>query len=365
MYGKNSIPQVFEPVLREVSAFSHLFNKIYWLGYDQGKNPPLNSHFIESPSIKVTLLPPSGGKNILSKVRIIFLLPLYLFYIGKTIVHSDIIHTRGPSIPALLALLISLFFPRKKFWHKYAGSWENTPYAFSYKLNRKLLQFNLPGIVFVSQKSPTDPHRIVQVPNPSFTLNEMKENIKSGELKQFDGEISICYVGRYDSAKGVNSFINAIQMFSKNDYIDTFHFAGFNREQVQNKISTSNLKMNLEIHGVLNRNALNRLYRECHFIILPSETEGFPKVIIEAASFGCIPIIPKISSILHHFNATQGRAIELEDNSVASIYNTLKNLDNNKQEYNKISQKVMEYSHHFTYEAYNQNIEKYILHSCE
>jgi len=26
---------------------------------------------------------------------------------------------------------------------------------------------------------------------------------------------------------------------------------------------------------------------------------------------------------------------------------------------------VMEYSHHFTYEAYNQNIEKYILHSCE
>jgi len=206
-----------------------------------------------------------------------------------------------------------------------------------------------------------DSDRIVQVINPSFTLRELKDNIKVGELKQYDENISICYVGRFDIAKGVISIINALKKINNCNYIRSFHFAGFRREKIENMIYRMNTKINLEFHGVLNRENLNQIYKECQFIILPSESEGFPKVLIEAASFGCIPIVPKISSILYHFNANQNRAIELADNSDASILNILENLDKNKAKYLEMSHEVMDHSRHFTYEAYNQFIKNYII----
>jgi glycosyltransferase involved in cell wall biosynthesis len=358
---KDGIPYVFEPVLREVSAFSHLFKKIIWLGYNQGNSPPPNSQNITSTVINVTILPSSGGTDLFSKFRIILFIPVYILNIYRVIVNSDFIHTRGPSIPALLGLLLSIFFPRKKFWHKYAGNWSKTPIAFSYKLNRKLLHLNIPGIVFVSQKSELDSARIVQVPNPSFTLKELNENIKDGNLKQFDGRLSICYVGRFDKAKGVISILRALQNIKGCEFIDSFHFAGFTKENLPENILDGNSKVKIEFHGVLKRSFLDQIYRKCHFILLPSESEGFPKVLIEAASFGCIPIVPRISSILHHFNESQNRAIELKDNSVNSIKDSIENLASNRKNYLEISQKVMEYSRFFTYETYTQYIEKYII----
>src|SRR5690606_31597289 len=50
-------------------------------------------------------------------------------------------------------------------------------------------------------------------------------------------------------------------------------------------------------HGTLSRKALHHMYEKCHFIVLPSQSEGFPKVISEALNYGCVPIVSNVSSI--------------------------------------------------------------------
>ena len=45
--------------------------------------------------------------------------------------------------------------------------------------------------------------------------------------------------------------------------------------------------------GALNREEIFQIYKESHAIILLSKSEGFPKVIMEAGAFGCVPIVSK------------------------------------------------------------------------
>ena len=50
--------------------------------------------------------------------------------------------------------------------------------------------------------------------------------------------------------------------------------------------------------GALPRKEVFKAYKECHLIILPTTaSEGFPKVLAEAANFGCIPMTSTVASI--------------------------------------------------------------------
>ena len=84
--------------------------------------------------------------------------------------------------------------------------------------------------------------------------------------------------------------------------------------------------MPIIFHGLLDRYELNKLYNSSHFIILPSQSEGFPKVFAEASSFGCIPIVPKINSIISIINENKKNGIILYDIKPQGIKKTMKKL---------------------------------------
>ena len=144
-------------------------------------------------------------------------------------------------------------------------------------------------------------------------------------------------------------------------YISTFHFAGFDLDdgEISKKVKGSNLQ--IFFHGLINRRKLNKIYSKAHFIILPSASEGFPKVLAEAASFGCIPIIPKIDSILIHMSELNNNAIELKSTGERSILETINNLPNRKNIYLEISNNLRNYSELFTYEKFNRKIEEHFI----
>ena len=57
--------------------------------------------------------------------------------------------------------------------------------------------------------------------------------------------------------------------------------------------------------GLLNRKDIFKIYSQSHILILLSKTEGFPKVVAEAAVFGCVPVVSNfngISEIIEHGN---------------------------------------------------------------
>ena len=57
------------------------------------------------------------------------------------------------------------------------------------------------------------------------------------------------------------------------------------------------IDVDILFHGFVNRKRLFNIFSKSHFIVLPSQSEGFPKVIAEASNFGCIPIVSNVGSI--------------------------------------------------------------------
>jgi glycosyltransferase involved in cell wall biosynthesis len=71
---------------------------------------------------------------------------------------------------------------------------------------------------------------------------------------------------------------------------------------------------NVKFHGGLPRNALGPFYELAHFIPLPSESEGWPKVLSEAMAYGVVPISCAVGSIPEHLaNFSTGAALESRD----------------------------------------------------
>ena len=96
-------------------------------------------------------------------------------------------------------------------------------------------------------------------------------------------------------------------------------------------------------------------------IILLTKSEGFPKVIMEAGVFGCVPMVsnfPGISEVIKHgyegyiMNTYNSKYSQNDFQSVFEDLDTLK----------VCSMNIFQKSHSFTYEQYLINIQDAILH---
>ena len=361
MYIKDEM-FVFEPVLREVRSFSNLFNKIIWLGFNRSMLPPLNAKLATGNNyIELLAVKPCGGKSYIKKIGVILLIPYYFLKIIRLVKKSDVIHTRGPSIPAMLTIFISFLYPNKKYWHKYAGNWQLESKAISYRFQKWLLLKLIPGKVIVSQKNKLDPPHILSWLNPCLTEKEITINKKLGIKKYYKDKFVLCFIGRLEEAKGFPALLDAISNLNQIHCIDKVHFVG---EKTEPYILNNNKSPNdIEIifHGTLDRLRLNQIYADSHFIILPSKSEGFPKVLAEASSFGCIPIIPPIPSIISQVNEKNKNGIILPDITSQGILNTIMGLHKIKNELSTFSVNAMENARKFSYEKYYEQILNNIL----
>ena len=345
-----------ESVLREVNSFAPLFNQIIWLGYHyQGRATSNTSNKILN-NVEIKLVPSSGGNSFLEKVKVLFFIPYYFLQILKVVLKSDIIHTRGPSIPALITILISYFFPKKIFWHKYAGDWQRISNTLSYRFQANLLYRLSHGIIVVSKKNHNDSKNILEWNNPCIYKEELKGNREKAMQKHYLSKLTFCFVGRIEDAKGFHLVQNAFGDLLDSEWIDKVHCVG-----ACDKELTLNANKKFIYHGLINRASLDSVYEKSHFIILPSVSEGFPKVLIEAASFGCIPIVSSLESIIYHINKIKNNGFLLDAINTESLIDILIDINKNRHELDGMKRNVLKICDNFTYEKYTENINNIFL----
>ncbi|MNF98881.1 Glycosyl transferases group 1 [compost metagenome] len=85
------------------------------------------------------------------------------------------------------------------------------------------------------------------------------------------------------------------------------HFIGDGISKEKYKRETRFLGDKVQFYGFLNSGDVHLLLKRAHFILLPSTaSEGFPKVIAEAACYGVIPIVSNVGSIGHYIDIANG-----------------------------------------------------------
>jgi glycosyltransferase involved in cell wall biosynthesis len=251
------------------------------------------------------LLPRVGGNSFLSKFAVLATVPRCFWTTWKATRKAQIIHSRGPSLPAFFCILISFFDSSKVYWHKYAGNWDAKDKPLFYRLQKFLLLRNNTSIVSINGKwSDQRPH-ILSLENPCLTDDELLKANGIAAEKDFSGKLVLLFVGRITEAKGVGILLQMLSLISDKSRISKVYLIGDgNIPAYQSQATLTGL--DIQFTGAQPREELNKFYSEAHVFLLPSLSEGFPKVVAEAAAFGCVPVVSNVSSLGQYVSSENG-----------------------------------------------------------
>ena len=360
---KDAEYEAYEPVVREIENMEHIFTDITWIGYNYNNDlSRSNLRKIYSNKVNYIFLDRTGGSRLSDKLNILLKIIPYFIIILKEIRKNDIIHTRAPSLPAFLAIIASIFFNKKKYWHKYAGNWIQKNAPFSYSIQRWLLNMNIGNSkVTINGVWPSQNQNILSFENPCLTEVELESSTIIAKQKDYSGKLNLCFVGRLEPAKGALIILELLQNLEDVDWIDTFYIIGDgpSKNIIENK--KPNLHLKVCLTGWLLREQLNEIYTKCHLIILPSyASEGFPKVLAEAASYGCVPIVSNLSSISQYINNNISGVL-IDDLTQSNIKSVLSKLSNKREKLMSMASAALKWVSLFTYSRYVFRIEKEII----
>lgn len=362
MFQNGNEVYAFGPVVRELEFIAPLFDEIIWIGfYRKDKIGDLSMKKIESEKIKVVLLDKVGGKRFLDTIKILLYYPTMFFTILKYARKADVIHTRAPSHPALIAAFISVFLHKNKiWWNKYAGDWGQLDPPFAYKFQRELLKFLTYSKVTINGFWPQQQNHCFSFENPCLTNEDIHTGVQIAKEKVFSPPFTFAFVGRFDDVKGVSTLIKALKGIPF-EMIEKIHLIGEGPKTAIYKSEAIELGTKAIFHGQLEKTKVHELIAESHFFLLPSKAEGFPKVVAEAACYGVIPIVSNVGSIEHYLNKSNGFVWDSKIKSVSYEKLLKQAILTNSMELKLKSTAILDLASLFTFENYLRKINKYIL----
>ena len=182
-------------------------------------------------------------------------------------------------------------------------------------------------------------------------------------------KIHFLFVGRLENLKRIEDAILALKiMIDKglNDFI--FHIVGEGKEKqrLQELINNLELNKNVKFYGYISdANRMEELYSISHIFLFPSISEGTPKVLAEAMSFGTIPIAVKttgsISSIIKH----KQNGFLVGAKSPKEIAKYIEELLNDKNLYTTMVENCYEYAQEHTLQKEVEKMWKHIFTQME
>jgi len=193
--------------------------------------------------------------------------------------------------------MLSLFFSKKIFWHKYAGNWVQNPAPRFFAFQRTILKRAYASKVTINGYWQGQPNHCLSFENPCLDQKQLFKGKQIIALKSYATPFHFCFVGRLEEAKGVHWILDAFRTLDSAPNIGSLHLVGDGplKQQCEQLANTSSIP--IHVHGFLGQAQVEEVLAQSHILLLPSAAEGFPKVVAEAANFGCIPMVTDVSCI--------------------------------------------------------------------
>jgi glycosyltransferase involved in cell wall biosynthesis len=309
-----------------------------------------NINFIQVPEFSLT--------SVSQIIRSFFVVPVIFFKIIKVMLFANHIHLRCPGNMGLLGSIAQIFFPLKSKSVKYAGNWDpNSKQPNSYKIQKWILRntsltHNCKILVYGEWKNQTKNVK------PFFTATYNKSEIKEIPSKEIKGKLRLLFVGTLSKGKQPLYAINIAEKLKLSNYdVELFLYGeGGEKVALEKYIKENKLSQFIYLMGNTDRESMKEIYQSSHFLVLPSKSEGWPKVVAEAMFWGCLPIVTPISCVPNMLNFGE-RGILLTENLQTDV-TSISDLLSNQEEYNKKIKGAINWSRQFTIDKFEQEIKK-------
>ncbi|MAN60018.1 MAG: glycosyl transferase [Flavobacteriaceae bacterium] len=291
-------------------------------------------------------------------LRALYRIPVNFVKIIHAMRRADHIHLRCPGNMGLLGCMVQVFFPKTPKSAKYAGNWDpKARQPLSYRLQKWIL-----GNTFLTRNMkvlvygdwPRQSKNIV----PFFTASYSEIKKQDSPKKLFNPPWQFLFVGSLTPGKRP---LYAIQLVDKLQHrgiavrLDIYG-EGPERSTLETFIKNRELGDIVRLHGNQNSESIEEAYRNSHFLMLPSKSEGWPKVIAEMMFYAGIAIATPVSCV--PWMLDQGaRGILLRaplDQDAEKISTLLER----PEQLNSMSESAAAWSRQYTLEAFEKAIKE-------
>jgi glycosyltransferase involved in cell wall biosynthesis len=348
------------PTVRELQHISVLADDVVHLAPLHHTPAPASALPYEATNIRVRLVPAAGGPSIGHKLQILRVTGSYVRAISQELSHADIVHIRCPANISLVALLVVSMTRRDhRRWVKYAGAWgADIADPWSYRVQRWWLRRkDFDGVVTVNGCWPDQPRHVHSLSNPCLTDDELGVSRSYAGNKSLTRPVRLLYVGALSKAKGVSLLIEILTRLRTCGVEATMDVVGDGdeRPRIEADVLTRGLGSHMTFHGWLPRPSLAQVYGPAHFLVLPSQTEGWPKVVGEAMAYGAVPIASSVGSVPYYLNA-YATGVALATNNADAFASAIVDYVNHPERWNRESANGTCAASTFTYSSYLQSI---------
>ncbi|RXR17743.1 glycosyltransferase [Flavobacterium amnicola] len=363
-----SVPHIIEenkfysysPYVREMNVWIKNVEKVIVLAPTESVNKSAIHLKYEHENIEFVSIPSINLLSFFSILQTIVKVPIILFTLFNYFKKADHIHLRCPGNIGLLGLFVQILFPKKKKTAKYAGNWDpKSRQPLSYKiqqfiLSNTFLTKNIKVLVYGKWKNST------QNIYPFFTATYSELQKENNVIRSLNGDVRMIFVGALLKGKGALYAIQLIQrLHIENCNVKlSIYGEGNQRAEIENYITKNDLNEQIQLFGNRNSEELVEAYKRSHFVLLPSQSEGWPKVIAEGMFWGCVPIVSKVSCVPYMLDEGK-RGVLLDLNFEKDIIE-IKNILNQNVMYQKMAQESINWSREFTLEKFEAEIKLFL-----
>ena len=295
---KDDAYHAYAPYVKEMNLWFSKVDTVTIVSPTHYDKPLLTAPFIKQ-DLEVISVPFIQLGSVLHLIKSSLQVPLIAFKMYRAMKKADHIHLRCPGNIGLIAAFMQGFFPSKKKTTKYAGNWDpKAKQPWSYRLQKRVLSNtrwtkNMQVLVYGDWPNQTKNIK-------SFFTATYRDSAKTALREpNYESPFRILFVGSLAIGKRPLYAIQWIEHCNATGIpcVLDMYGDGAEREKLESYINSNNLEALVRLHGNQDASTVQKAYQSSHFIILPSKSEGWPKVIAEAMFWGTIPLVTPISCV--------------------------------------------------------------------
>lgn len=289
----------YAPYVREMNMWFKNVDKPIVVAPCSGNGAFTKVEPYETASPDFKTIPSFDLLSLKNSLKAVFNIPVIAFKIFREMNRADHLHLRCPGNVGLIACCCQVFFPKKPKTAKYAGNWDpEADQPWTYKLQKWILKNpfltrNMTVLVYGDWPGQTANIK------PFFTASFSENEIKQVREKTFSATFTFLFVGNLVPGKQPIKAIQIVESLKElGNPIQLEIFGdGPERQNLETYCEKNKLEELVKFRGNRSLEELKAAYQKAHFVVLPSQSEGWPKAVAEAMFFGCIPIATPVSCV--------------------------------------------------------------------